>query len=209
MTAVDAERILELGSATVHESCAGANALPARIRPAWPGAAVVGPAYPVLAAPGDNLAMHWALENAAPGDVLVVDAHHGEYGHWGEVMAVMAQARGIAGLVIAGGVRDVDAQCDLGFPVFSSSVTVRGTVKNWSGVQGEPIMIGGVRVARGDLVVADADGVVVVTQAKIQVTLRRAEARVAKERIIMRALRDGGSTLDLYDLREVDEPCRA
>lgn len=202
---ISAEQILAWGSATLHEACQAPNALPANLRPAWAGARLVGRAYPVLVAPGDNLALHWALVNAQPGDVIVADAHDAEHGHWGEVMAVQAVAAGLAGLVIAGGVRDTDQQRELGFPVFSSSITVRGTVKRWSGVQGEPIVLGGVAVRRGDLVVGDADGVVVVGAEVLDETLRRAAERVAKEETIMASLRAGGTTLSEYDLTRIDD----
>lgn len=203
-----AERLLEYGAATLHESCPTANALPASLRPAWAGARLAGPAYPALVAPGDNLALHWAIEGAAPGEVIVADAHDAVYGHWGEVMAVGAQSRGIAGLVIAGGVRDTREQAELGFPVFSSSVTLRGTAKRWAGTQGSAIVLGGIRVRRGDWVVADQDGAVVVPAELLEETLERAEARVRKEGAIMARLRDGAVTLDEYALRDIDEPSR-
>ncbi|MEV5411185.1 dimethylmenaquinone methyltransferase [Thermopolyspora sp. NPDC052614] len=202
---VDIVRLLEWGSATLHESCPVPNALPATIRPAWPGARVAGRAFPVTVAPGDNLALHWAIVLAAPGDVIVADAHDAVHGHWGEVMAVGARSRGIAGLVIAGGVRDTLRQAELGFPVFSSSVTVRGTAKRWSGIQGKPVVLGGVRVSRGDIIVADADGVVSIPESSYQETVERASARTAKESQIMAALRAGSTTLDEYRLREIDD----
>lgn len=202
---LEAGQLLAWGSATLHEACPVPNALPVKLRPAWPGARLVGRAYPVLVAPGDNLALHWALVNAEPGEVIVADAHDAEHGHWGEVMAVQAVAAGLAGLVIAGGVRDTEQQRELGFPVFSSSITVRGTAKRWAGVQGEPIVLGGVTVRRGDLVVGDADGVVVVGAEVLDETLERAAARVAKEERIMAALRAGSTTLAEYDLTAIDD----
>lgn len=210
MTAIATAQILRWGSATLHESCPQRDVvLPGSIRPAWPGARLVGPAFPVKASPGDNLALHWALVRARPGDVLVVDAHDADHGHWGEVMAVQAVARGLAGLVIWGGVRDTEQQATLGFPVFSSRVSPRGTVKEWAGVQGAPIRIGGVAVARGDLVVADADGVVVIPKAHLADTLEAARRREAKEAEIMAQLRAGAETLDVYDLRRLGAPFEA
>jgi 4-hydroxy-4-methyl-2-oxoglutarate aldolase len=206
VTELDTAGLLAWGAATLHEACPVPNALPANLRPAWLGARVAGRAYPVLVAPGDNLALHWALVSAGPGDVIVADAHDAEHGHWGEVMAVQAVAAGLAGLVIAGGVRDTDQQCDLGFPVFSSSVTVRGTAKRWVGVQGAPIVLGGVVVSRGDVIVGDADGVVVIPADVFPETVERATARVAKEDRIMAALRAGSTTLDEYSLRGLGDP---
>jgi len=201
-----AARLLGYGAATLHEACPAPNALPASLRPAWPGAAVAGPAYPVRVAPGDNLALHWAVADAAAGEVVVADAHDAVHGHWGEVMAVGAQARGIAGLVIAGGVRDTREQAELGFPVFSSSVTLRGTAKRWAGTQGAPLALGGIVVRRGDWVVADQDGVIVIPVEDLEATLVQAEARVRKEAAIMARLRAGSTTLDEYGLREIDVP---
>lgn len=205
MTDLDTAQLLAWGAATLHEACPAPNALPSGLRPAWHGARLAGRAYPVLVAPGDNLALHWALVEARPGDVLVADAHDADFGHWGEVMAVQALARGLAGLVIAGGVRDTDQQRDLGFPVFASSITVRGTAKRWAGVHGDPIVLGGVTIRRDDVIVGDSDGVVCVGADVLDETMRHASARVAREAEIMAALRSGGTTLDHYGLRGIDE----
>ncbi|QTX04405.1 RraA family protein [Agromyces archimandritae] len=207
MSPATPEQILRWGSATLHESCPERRTvLPGAIRPAWPGAQLVGPAYPVKAAPGDNLALHWALLRAAPGDVLVVDAHDADHGHWGEVMAVQALAKGLAGLVVWGGVRDTAQQHSLGFPVFSSRISPRGTAKEWAGTQGAPIRIGDVDIAQGDLIVADADGVVAIPGDLVPVTLERAAERERKEAAIMADLRAGSATLDVYGLRGLDAP---
>ncbi|WP_072803242.1 RraA family protein [Rhodococcoides yunnanense] len=202
---VDTAQLLAWGSATLHESCPVPNALPTSLRPAWAGAAVAGRAYPVEVGPGDNLALHWAILEAGPGDVIVAHARDAVHGHWGEVMAVGALARGIAGLVIAGGVRDTKEQAALNFPVFSSSISVRGTAKRWSGVQGQPLVFGDVTVSRGDIVVADADGVVCIPQSAYGETVDSAAERVAKEAAILSALRAGSSTLDQYSLRAIDD----
>ncbi|MBS1697767.1 MAG: 4-carboxy-4-hydroxy-2-oxoadipate aldolase/oxaloacetate decarboxylase [Actinobacteria bacterium] len=207
MSAVDRERILAWGSATVHECTDGAYVLPDALRPAWPGAEIVGTAYPVKVAPGDNLALHWALERAEPGDVIVADAHDASHGHWGEVMAAQALAAGLAGLVIWGGVRDTRQQAEMGFPVFSSRITPRGTVKQWAGAHGLPVTIGGVPIAPGDLVVADADGIAIVPAAQVDAVLQRCAQREAKEADIITALSAGETTtLDVYALRELDTP---
>lgn len=206
---VEAETILRWGSATLHECCPVPNVLPLTLRAAWAGARLVGRAFPVKAAPGDNLALHWALTRAQPGDVIVVDAHDAARGHWGEVMATQAVAAGIRGLVIWGGVRDTRQQAELGFPVFSSSVTPLGTVKQWAGTQGLPITIGEVAISIGDLVVGDDDGVVVIPRDLEAVTLRRAAEREAKEIEIATQLRAGAMTLDVYELRHLGAPFAA
>ncbi len=125
----DAAALLgELGAATLGES--GARPMPARIRPVWPGAALAAPAYPVTCTPGDNLAVHVAVTRAPAGSVLVVDVGDvPDRGYWGEVLTTAAQARGLAGLVIDGGVRDVAALERLAFPVFSRTVALPGATK--------------------------------------------------------------------------------
>lgn len=172
-----------------------------RIRPVWTGARLHGRALPVRTAPRDNLPLHIAVERAAPGDVLVVDAGGHASGYWGEILTVAAQARGIAGLVIDGGVRDTDRLAALGFPVFASAVAIGRTAKRHAGLVGEPIELDGRPVLPGDLVVADADGIVVIPAADEEAVLAAARARLAKETEVLERLAAGESTMDLYDLR--------
>jgi 4-hydroxy-4-methyl-2-oxoglutarate aldolase len=170
------------------------------IRAAWPGATVAGPAFTVQGAGGDNLALHHAVLAAPAGSVLIADLGGAAHGHWGEVLAVAAQQRGIAGLVIDGGVRDRDELRALGFPVFSRNDTVRGTRKLFPGALGVDIRLGGVPVCTGDLVVGDADGLVVLPASRVPAVLDRADARLAQEATILDQLRAGATTLELYGL---------
>lgn len=194
---------LSLTSATVHEAAGRVGALPSQIKPLSPAMRVVAPAFPVTSPPGDNLWLHRAVYAAAPGEVLVVDTGEGfEHGYWGEVLAEAAIARGLAGLVIHGGVRDSLRLVEMGWPVFAERVCVVGTGKDpdGPGALGDPITIGGVRVARGDLVVADADGVVVIPVARAdEVTTLSAEREEAEVGYVER-LRAGESTIDIYRL---------
>ena len=137
----------------------------------------------------------------AAGSVLVVDAGGAQHGHWGEVLAVAAQQRGIVGLLIDGGVRDRDEQGQRGFPVFSRNDSILGTTKSYPGVLGQPVVIGGITVATGDLVVGDTDGVVAVPRLEIDRVLAAADARVAHEQDVFVQLLSGATTVDLYDLR--------
>jgi 4-hydroxy-4-methyl-2-oxoglutarate aldolase len=132
--------------------------------------------------------------------VLVVDVQGAAHGHWGEVLAVAAQVRGLVGLVIDGGVRDLEELARLDFPVFARMVTVLGTSKDHPGELGVPVTVGGVTVRTGDVVVGDADGVAVLPQQQVGAIVARADARVAKERRILDQLRVGRTTLELYDL---------
>jgi len=202
MTAPTPEQLAVLartGAATVGES--GGRAMRARIRPMWDGAAVVGVALPVRCSSGDNLAIHVAAATAPAGSVLVVEiAGQPELGHWGEVLTTQAQTRGITGLVIDGGVRDVAALERLGFPVFATMLALRGAAKVAEGSVGEPATVGDVRVEAGDVVVGDADGVTIVPGSALDEVVAAAEAREAKEQAMFDALRAGATTLDLLDL---------
>ena len=205
---VDAAELLRLGSATLYEASGQDCFLDAAFRPAWDGAEIVGRAVPVAAQAGDNLALHHGLEAAGPGDVLVVDAGGAPFGYWGEVMAVAAQARGIAGLVIDGGVRDTAQLRELGFAAFSTSISIRGTIKHWPGTIGIPITLRGRVVNAGDLVVADRDGVAILPAGDVERIRNAARARAAKEDAYMARLRAGELTLDLYDFRRFGDPIR-
>jgi 4-hydroxy-4-methyl-2-oxoglutarate aldolase len=194
-----AARLLELGSATLGES--GAAPLPPRIRAIWPGARLAAPAYPVSCSPADNLAIHVAVTRAPRGSALLVDVgEERERGFWGEVLTVAAQARGLAGLVIDGGVRDTDALAVYRFPVFASGVVLRGASKQGPGAAGRSARVGGVPVQRGDWVVGDADGVVLVPGAALERVLEAGRARAAREQQLFAALRAGRTTLELLEL---------
>ncbi len=194
-----AAALLVLGAATLGES--GGRTMSPRIRAAWRGATLSAPAYPVRCTPGDNLAIHVAVTTAPVGSVLVVDVgDQEEFGYWGEVLTTGAEARGLAGLVIDGGVRDVAALEAHGFPVFSSTVALRGAAKTAPGSVGAPATVGGVSVASGDWVVADADGVTVVPGVSLDEVLAAGRARATKEEGLFVALRGGATTIELLDL---------
>jgi 4-hydroxy-4-methyl-2-oxoglutarate aldolase len=194
-----AVELLALGSATLGES--GGRAMRARIKAAWPGAQIAAPAFPVRCTPGDNLAVHVAVAEAPAGSVLVVDVgiEH-ELGYWGEVLTTGAQARGIGGLVIDGGVRDVDALERLGFPVFSALIALRGASKTLPGAIGSHANVGDVDVEIGDWIVGDRDGVVVVPGGALDDVLAAGRARAEKEQRMFAALRAGQTTVELLDL---------
>lgn len=194
-------------AATLYEAAVaaigpGRYAMDVGIRAAWPGARVDAPAFTVQGAGADNLALQHAILEAPAGSVLVADVNGADWGHWGEVLAVASQVRGIAGLVIDGGVRDTVEMAELGFPVFSRHVNVRGTRKLFRGALGVPVQVGAVTVCAGDLVVGDADGVVVLPRQMAERVLDTADERVANEVDIMRRLKAGESSLDIYGLQE-------
>lgn len=186
-------------SATLSEASGLAIALSPEIRSLWSGARLCGPAFTVQGAGGDNLALHHTVLEAPPRSVLVADLGGARFGHWGEILTVAAQQRGIAGLLIDGGVRDAAETEALGFPVFSRNNSILGTRKDFRGVFGRHVRVGGVVVGTGDLVVGDVDGVVVLPADDSDRILDRADARVAHEHELMKQLREGRSTLDLYN----------
>lgn len=194
-------RLAQFGTATVYEASGLDCALDPALRPVWPGARIAGRAFPVRTHPADNLPLHHAVAEASPGDVLVVDGREELCGYWGEVLAVAAQTRGITGLVMDGGVRDIVEQEELGFPVFARGICVRRTGKNFRGVVGEPVTVAGVQVRPGDAVIADADGVLVLPPDAIAATLAGAQARIDKETAYLDRIRAGELTLDLYGFR--------
>ena len=194
------QKAVEFGSSTIYEASGLDTAVDRNIKAVWAGAAVAGLAYTVHCAPGDNLGIHIAMERAPKGSVLVVATNDHVAGCWGEVLTCMAQARGLAGLLIDGGVRDIAALRRRQFPVFSRGITVRGTIKDHVFSVGQDMAFGGVRVATGDLVVADEDGVVIVPAHAIENTMQNAEMRFNKEAEWMEKLTAGASTLELMNL---------
>jgi 4-hydroxy-4-methyl-2-oxoglutarate aldolase len=193
-----ATTLLALGAATLGES--GGVPMHPRISAAWPGAALAAPAYAVTCAPGDNLAVHAAVVAAPPGAALVVAVDPPERGYWGEVLTTAAEARGLRGLVIDGGVRDVAALEAHGFPVFSALIALRGAVKEEGGEIGGSAVVGDVAVATGDWVVGDRDGVTVVRAAELDDVLARGRARADKEHVMFSKLRAGATTVELLGL---------
>lgn len=192
-----------LSAATIHEAAGKIGALPASLKPLASHMRLCGRALPVGSPAGDNLWLHHAIYEAKPGEVLVVDVGKGrDFGYWGEVMALAAQVRGIAGLVITGGVRDSLRMIEMGFPVFSAAVCIRGTRKDprGAGSIGEPIGIGDVPIKRGDIVFGDADGVVVLPAERAADIVAESRARDQAELAIFEQLRAGKSTLDIYGL---------
>lgn len=200
-------RAANLSTATAHEAAGKVGALPSHIKPVASHMRLCGPAYPVKSPPGDNLFLHHAIYAAKPGDVLVIDCgpDGDEFGYWGEVMSVAAHAASLGGLVITGGIRDSDKLGELGFPVFSGNVCIRGTRKNplGEGALGLPVRIGEVEIAAGDVVLGDADGVVVIPADRFEDVLREGRARDADELSYFERMRTGETTLQIYGLPDI------
>jgi 4-hydroxy-4-methyl-2-oxoglutarate aldolase len=195
-----ADHLARLGAATVHEAQGRRGALPSRIRCRTPLVMrLSAPVLTVATGPGENLTLHRALNATPPGWALFVATELvPEFGYWGGVMNTAARARGLAGLVIDGGVRDSAELAEVDFPVFSAYVSLRGTGKSGNGSFGSPVTVGDVLVRTGDIVVADDDGVVIVDQAEAGEVAVKGCRRDADEAAIMERLRLGESTLDVY-----------
>ncbi len=195
------EQALRLGTSSLYEASGVAtSAVDSAIRTVWSGASVAGAAYPLECSPGDNLSIHIAMERVPRGSVLVISTGGFVAGYWGEVLTVAAEAAGVVGLVIDGGVRDIAALTARRFPVFTRGICMRGTIKASSPSVGQTINFAGTPVAAGDLVVADDDGVLVIPAAHVGETLAQGQARADKEAKMMDALREGRSTLELMGL---------
>jgi 4-hydroxy-4-methyl-2-oxoglutarate aldolase len=197
-----AESWLSLGTSTVAEAAGIPCVLDQDLRPVWPGARVCGPALPVWCPDGSNLAVHWALDAVEPGAVLVVDALGHRAGYWGEVLTRAALRLGVAGLVIRGGVRDVEAIEALGFPVFATGIGIPGTSKAPQGSVGAPVTLSGVRVERGSWIVADRDGVIALPAGERDRTYAAAQERRRKELSHFDRIAAGERTIDIYGWRD-------
>jgi 4-hydroxy-4-methyl-2-oxoglutarate aldolase len=197
------ERARQLSTATLHEAAGQIGALPSAIKPIATGMRVCGIAVPVECPPHDNLWIHRALYVDVPPAAVLVVSVGGAYeaGYWGEILTQAAVERGFGGLVIDGCVRDGTLIAEVGFPVFARGLNIRGTSKEPThGGVNRHINIAGVEVRPGDLVVGDADGVVVIPSERTAETLTLAESRDAKEAAILQRIRAGERTLDIYDL---------
>jgi len=197
-----AASLAEFGVATVHEAQGRTGLMHQRLRPIYRGAAISGTAVTCTLPPGDNWMIHVAAEQCQPGDILVAatiaESHSG---YFGDLLGTVFKTRGVRGLIIDAGCRDIRDLEAMGFPVWSRSILAHGTVKETLGDVNVPVSCGDEIVRPGDVIVADDDGVVVVPRASVAAVKEASAARIAKEAASRARYQAGELGLDVNDMR--------
>ena len=200
------EKFHSISVATVYEASGRKGFIDPKIKPIIKGIKLCGPAFTVQTAPGDNIMLHKALEKSREGDVIAATVgNEYEYGYWGDLMSVQAKAKKLGGLAIDGCIRDYEEIVEMGFPIFSRGLAIRGTVKASLGLINYPINFGGTVVNPGDLILGDDDGMVVVRFQDCKEVLAKSLERVQKEKIKAKALISGITSVKYNKLDKVFE----
>ena len=198
----EVDKLAEYGVATVHEAIGRSGYLGPDIRPNQQGTRIAGTALTVVCWPGDNLMIHAAVEQAKPGDIIVVTtASPNSDGGFGELLATSLFSKGVRGLIMGAGLRDTQELRDMRFPAWTAHVSAQGTVKETTGSVNVPVTLGGQLIRPGDAIVADDDGVCVVPRLDVPKAVAASQARIAKEDANRKQLAEGVLGLDMYGLR--------
>ena len=202
----DYAELAALGVATVHEAAGRTGVVDLPLTRVVPGSRVAGPARTALCMPGDNTMVHALVAHARPGDVLVLTSSEpAAVAFVGDLLATQAQARGVAGILVDGAVRDLDELAELGLPIWTRFVRAQGATKGEVGKLDVPVVVGGAEIRPGDLVVMDCDGAVVVPADRVDKMLPAARERAERETAVRQRYRDGDLSYDLQGLRALVE----
>ena len=200
------EKLARLGVATVYEAQGRTGLVDIPLVQVVPGSRVAGRARTALCANGDNLMVHAAVAHAEPGDVLVLTmSDPAPVAMVGDLLATQALDQGVAALLVDGAVRDVEELRELGLPIWARYVRARGAAKDRVGELDAPVVVGGARIARGDVLVLDADGAVVVEAGRVDEVVRAAGEREAREHELKARYAAGERSYDVNDLRRLVE----